>query len=54
MVRFGLVVVVIGLLLYAPVRRRPTSGWRQRAVRVLVVGLCVVWVGAMVAIGVFR
>jgi hypothetical protein len=61
MVRLGLVVAVVGLVLW--VLARPSPGraeapldrsWQKRALRVLVIGLCIVWFGAVVAIGALR
>lgn len=61
MIRLGLVVVVVGGLLYALARPRRSGAdaplhrsWRTHGLRVALVGLGVVWLGLLVAIGVLR
>lgn len=61
MVRVGLIVAVVGLVLWVLARPAPgraeaplDRSWQKRALRILVLGLCVVWVGAMVAVGALR
>lgn len=61
MIRLGLVVVVAGAVLYVLARPRPGGdeaplerSWRQRGLRVVLIGLAVVWVGLLVAIGALR
>ena len=61
MIRLGLVVVVVGAVLYALARPRPQGAdaplersWRQRGLRVALIGLAVIWLGVLVAIGALR
>ena len=61
MIRLGLVVVVVGAVLYALARPRPQGtdaplerSWRRRGLRVVLVGLVVLWLGTLVAIGALR
>ena len=61
MIRLGLVVVVVGVVLYALARPSRRGGeaplersWRQRGLRVALIGFVVLWVGVLVAIGALR
>ena len=69
MFRFGILVAVAGLVIWAIARRvegvggRPTGrgaprreapSWQQRGLRVFVGGLVIAWLGLLVVIGMLR
>ena len=61
MIRFGLLVALVGTVLYVLARPRPgpdeaplAPGWRRRGLRVVTVGFIVLWLGLLVAIGALR
>ena len=59
MVRFGLLAVLVGLVVWRLARPSPRGGvlprsdtWQRRGARAAVIGFAVLWVAAVIAIGV--
>lgn len=60
MIRFGLVVAVVGLVVWLVARPGPAAGplpqtlWQRRGLTVVVGGLVIAWLGLLVVVGILR
>jgi hypothetical protein len=59
-IRFGLVVAVVGLVVWTLARPPASAGavpqtlWQRRGMTVVVGGLVIVWLGLLVVVGILR